>query len=73
MKITDVVAETNLNMEESKKQRDQRIEELWRKLDPDHHGELDIKGLQKGLKRIDHRKKPTIPFLSQLDNKRTLD
>lgn len=43
-------------MEESQNQRDKRVEELWRKLDPTGTGELDFKGLQKGLKRIDHRK-----------------
>ena len=56
MKIPDAVAELGLEMEEPQNQRDQRVEELWRKLDPAGHGELDFKGLQKGLKRIDHRK-----------------
>jgi Ca2+-binding EF-hand superfamily protein len=37
------------------RQRDQRVEELWRKLDPAGHGELDFKGLKRGLRRIDHR------------------
>jgi solute carrier family 25 phosphate transporter 23/24/25/41 len=55
MKITDVVTEIELEMEESQNQRDKRVEELWRKLDPLGHGELDFKGLQKGLRRIDHR------------------
>ncbi|KAK3397107.1 mitochondrial carrier domain-containing protein [Sordaria brevicollis] len=41
-------------MEESQNQRDKRVEELWTKLDPQRHGELDFKGLQKGLRRIDH-------------------
>lgn len=40
---------------ESQNQRDGRVEELWRKLDPQGTGELDVKGLQKGLRRIDHR------------------
>lgn len=40
---------------ESQNQRDRRVEELWRKLDPQGTGELDVKGLQKGLRRIDHR------------------
>lgn len=40
---------------ESQNQRDRRVEELWRKLDPQGAGELDVKGLQKGLRRIDHR------------------
>lgn len=54
MKITDVIKELELEMEESQNQRDERVEELWRKLDPQGHGELDFKGLQKGLRRIDH-------------------
>ncbi len=55
MKLSDVVSEVELDMEESQNQRDKRVEELWRKLDPAGQGELDFKGLQKGLKRIDHR------------------
>ncbi len=42
-------------MEEPQGQRDRRVEELWRRLDPAGLGELDLKGLQKGLRRIDHR------------------
>lgn len=53
MKITDVVQD--LEMGESQNQRDNRVEDLWRKLDPQGTGELDLKGLQKGLRRIDHR------------------
>ncbi|KAL2155400.1 hypothetical protein VTH82DRAFT_142 [Thermothelomyces myriococcoides] len=41
-------------MEESQSQRDRRVEELWKQLDPAGHGELDLKGLQRGLRRIDH-------------------
>ncbi|EAQ86749.1 hypothetical protein CHGG_08002 [Chaetomium globosum CBS 148.51] len=41
-------------MEEPQNQRDRRVEDLWKKLDPAGHGELDFKGLQKGLRRIDH-------------------
>lgn len=55
MKIPDVVLELGVKMEEPQNQRDKRVEELWRKLDPAGHGELDLKGLQKGLRRIDHR------------------
>ncbi|KAK3345362.1 mitochondrial carrier domain-containing protein [Neurospora tetraspora] len=54
MKVSDVVAELEAGMEESQNQRDKRVEELWTKLDPQRHGELDFKGLQKGLRRIDH-------------------
>ncbi len=58
MKLSDVVSEVELDMEESQNQRDKRVEELWRKLDPAGQGELDFKGLQKGLRRIDHRELP---------------
>jgi hypothetical protein len=34
------------------------VEELWLKLDPQGTGELDFKGLQRGLARIDHRAQP---------------
>ncbi|KAK1777898.1 mitochondrial carrier domain-containing protein [Copromyces sp. CBS 386.78] len=54
MKVSDVVAGLEAGMEESQNQRDKRVEELWTKLDPQRHGELDLKGLQKGLRRIDH-------------------
>lgn len=43
------------SLTESQNQRDKRVEELWKKLDPQAKGELDIKGLQKGLQKIDHR------------------
>ena len=56
MKISDVVSGLEVEMEQSQNDRDKRVEELWKKLDPAGHGELDVKGLQKGLKKIDHRK-----------------
>jgi solute carrier family 25 phosphate transporter 23/24/25/41 len=55
MKVTDVVSELEMEAQESQNQRDKRVEDLWRKLDPQGAGELDFKGLQKGLRRIDHR------------------
>lgn len=55
MKITQVVEDFEMGMEESQNQRDNRVEDLWRKLDPQGTGELDLKRLQKGLRRIDHR------------------
>lgn len=39
---------------ESQNSRDERIEHLWKKLDPQNKGELDFNGLKKGLIRIDH-------------------
>ena len=56
MKQSDVVSELGVKMEEPQNQRDRRVEELWKKLDTAGHGELDFKGLQRGLRRIDHRK-----------------
>ena len=40
---------------ESQKQRNQRVLELWQQLDPQGAQELDLKGLKKGLRQIDHR------------------
>jgi solute carrier family 25 phosphate transporter 23/24/25/41 len=39
---------------ESNEHRDQRIKELWRSLDTRKQGELDLRGLQRGLRSIDH-------------------
>ncbi len=55
MTFTKVVSALEVEMEESQNQRDKRVEELWRKLDPQGKRELDFKGLQRGLRRIDHR------------------
>ncbi|KAI0884839.1 mitochondrial carrier [Annulohypoxylon maeteangense] len=54
MDLPKVITKLEMEMEESQNQRDARVEELWRKLDYQHKGELDWKGLQKGLRRIDH-------------------
>lgn len=32
-----------------------RVEALWAQLGPCANGELDLKGLQKGFRKIDHR------------------
>jgi solute carrier family 25 phosphate transporter 23/24/25/41 len=40
---------------ESQNARDARVERLWRQLDIDKKGELDLSGLRKGLRKIDHR------------------
>lgn len=50
-----MVSRLELEMEDSEKDRDKRVEELWKRLDPQRTGELDFKALQKGLRRIDHR------------------
>lgn len=44
-----------MELPESQNSRDARIEKLWKKLDPQGKGELDLNGLKKGLTRIDHR------------------
>ncbi|KAI0843726.1 mitochondrial carrier [Hypoxylon sp. FL0890] len=54
MDIPKVITELEMEMEESQNQRDARVEQLWRQLDYQGKGALDWKGLQKGLKRIDH-------------------
>ncbi len=72
MTISDVVSRLELKLESTQNQRDQHVEELWRRLDPRGKGELDLKDLQRGLRRIDHRelvclpppiKNPSSPFL----------
>lgn len=52
MLVTDVERQFG----ESQNERDVRVERLWSKLDPSGKGELDLKGLRKGFRRIDHRK-----------------
>ncbi|KAK2025405.1 mitochondrial carrier [Colletotrichum zoysiae] len=54
MGVTEWVAERRMEADESQNQRDKRVEDLWRKLDPNGSGHLDFKGLQKGLKKMDH-------------------
>ena len=39
---------------ETYEHRDKRIAELWKNLDESGAGQLDIAGLKKGLKKIDH-------------------
>lgn len=43
---------------ESKDERDQRVAKLWETLDAQKEGQIDLNGLKKGLKRIDHREQP---------------
>ncbi len=42
---------------ESQNARDARVERLWKQLDTLKNGELDLAGLRKGLKKIDHRQR----------------
>jgi solute carrier family 25 phosphate transporter 23/24/25/41 len=56
MKRSDLVTELRKELRESQNERDKRIEELWSRLNPSNAPALDLKALQKGLRRIDHRK-----------------
>lgn len=40
---------------ESSSAQDARVEELWQTLDANRRGFLDLKGLKRGLKKLDHR------------------
>ena len=40
---------------ESKDERDERVARLWETLDTRKEGSIDLAGLKKGLKKIDHR------------------
>lgn len=40
---------------ESQNSRDARVEGLWKRLDTLNKGELDLNGLRRGLRKIDHR------------------
>ncbi|ETN42151.1 uncharacterized protein HMPREF1541_04092 [Cyphellophora europaea CBS 101466] len=39
---------------ESRESREKRIQELWQKLDTSSAGQIDLTGLKKGLKKLDH-------------------
>lgn len=69
MKVSKLVTELEAGLEESQNQRDARVERLWAKLNPNRSKELDLKGLQKGLRRIDHRMNP-LPQVQVLRNGR---
>ncbi|KAH6656811.1 mitochondrial carrier domain-containing protein [Truncatella angustata] len=66
MKVTDVVSEIELEMEESQNARDARVEALWKRLDYQGKGELDWKALQRGLKKIDHPLKNADGMLQEI-------
>lgn len=55
MRVSELATDVEHGLGESQNQRDARVEELWTSLEPDKTGELDLKGLKKGLWRIDHR------------------
>lgn len=41
---------------ESTDERDRRVAKLWESLGVPKDGRLDLNGLKKGLKKVDHRK-----------------
>lgn len=49
--------EVEKGLHEPQTQHHDRVESLWAQLEPSSSGELDFKGLKKGFKKIDHRKK----------------
>lgn len=64
--------------EETDKERDERLKKLWNTLDSGGDGQIDIKGLKKGLKKMDHRMKldghqtdEAEPFYSSQECRRT--
>jgi solute carrier family 25 phosphate transporter 23/24/25/41 len=46
---------------ESKDERDERVARLWETLDARKEGHIDLNGLKKGLKKIDHRESCRYP------------
>ncbi|CAK7216856.1 hypothetical protein SBRCBS47491_002972 [Sporothrix bragantina] len=60
------VAELRAFENSTKNQRDKRVEDLWRRLDPQGDRELDLKGLKKGLRRIDHPMKNADDMLQEI-------
>lgn len=46
---------------ESKDERDERVARLWETLDTRKEGHVDLSGLKKGLKKIDHRESDPVP------------
>jgi solute carrier family 25 phosphate transporter 23/24/25/41 len=44
-----------MDFPECQNAKDARIEQLWNQLDPAKKGEIDLQGLEKGLKKINHR------------------
>lgn len=41
--------------EKPEKEQEERLKELWSTLDSGGDGQIDINGLKKGLKKMDHR------------------
>ncbi|KAM0554717.1 hypothetical protein ACHAPJ_006788 [Fusarium lateritium] len=66
MGVTSIVEGVEEGFREPQNSRDARVEELWASLEPDRTGELDLKGLRKGLRRIDHPMKNADDMLKRI-------
>ncbi|KAM4066903.1 mitochondrial carrier protein [Hirsutella rhossiliensis] len=66
MSVSKLVLAAERGLEESQNQRDARVEALWLQLDPSRTGELDLKGLRKGFRKIDHPMKNADHLLRQI-------
>ncbi|KAG5928476.1 hypothetical protein E4U53_002666 [Claviceps sorghi] len=66
MSVTKLVTDVERQFGESQNERDMRVERLWARLDPSGKGELDLKGLEKGFRRIDHPLKNANHLLKQI-------
>ncbi|KAG5922526.1 hypothetical protein E4U42_005438 [Claviceps africana] len=66
MSVTKLVTDVERQFGESQNERDRRVERLWARLDPSGKGELDLKGLEKGFRRIDHPLKNANHLLKQI-------
>ncbi|KAL4732571.1 hypothetical protein ACLX1H_001588 [Fusarium chlamydosporum] len=66
MSVTSIVEGVEEGLREPQNSRDARVEKLWASLEPDHTGELDLKGLKKGLRRIDHPMKNADDMLKRI-------
>jgi solute carrier family 25 phosphate transporter 23/24/25/41 len=49
---------------ESPADRENRTRSLWKKLDIQNEGSLDLKTFRKGLKKLDHREHQSRPALA---------
>lgn len=51
---------------DDQKAQDARVEKLWQTLDTQKQGHLDVNGLKKGLKKINHRWYLVAPSVNEL-------
>ncbi|KAK7403462.1 hypothetical protein QQX98_010783 [Neonectria punicea] len=66
MTVSKLATTAERGFAESQNARDARVEELWASLEPEGTGELDLKGLKKGLRRIDHPMKNADEMLRRI-------